>query len=83
MAHTAGQLFISMNNGNRVVVYRTLPSQTTAQPDFALGSPDIKTNTLLTRRFITNGVPSACRVVIAVEGGWGARPDIDTNHYGH
>lgn len=57
MAHAAGQLFISMNNGNRVVVYRTLPTQSTSRPDFAIGSPDVDTNTLLTRRFITNGVP--------------------------
>lgn len=58
IAYAGGQLFISMNNGNRVVVYRSLPTDSAALPDFALGSPDIHTNTLATHHFISNSVPA-------------------------
>lgn len=54
-----GRIYVSMYNGNRVVVYNSMPTTSDQEPDFALGSPDICTNTLETNYFITNGVPAS------------------------
>lgn len=52
-----GRLLVSLNNGNRVVVYDSLPAASGQLPDFALGSPDVLTNTLVTDHIVTNPVP--------------------------
>lgn len=51
------QVFISLSNSNKIVVYNTIPTHTNEMPDFSIGSPDIDTNTLATHYFITNPVP--------------------------
>lgn len=57
VAVAGSRIFLSAYNGNRLVVYRTVPTEDT-DPDFAIGSPDICTNTLDTRFYATNGVPA-------------------------
>lgn len=52
-----GRLLLSLNNGNRVVVFNHVPETSGQLPDFAIGSPDIFTNTLATGAIITNGAP--------------------------
>lgn len=58
LAIAGNRIFISLYNGNRIVVYNSIPSDAQQKPDFAIGSPDINTNTLDTHYFITNGVPA-------------------------
>ena len=57
VAIAGSRIFMSAYNGNRIVVYRTVPTADT-DPDFAIGSPDICTSTLDTRFYATNGVPA-------------------------
>lgn len=52
-----GRLYLTLSNGNKVVGFNGLPSRREQEPDFAIGSPDIHTNTLETNFFITNPVP--------------------------
>lgn len=52
-----GKLFLSLYNGNRVLVYNSLPTNLNQSPDFAIGSPDINTNTLATNYRLNNPVP--------------------------
>lgn len=49
-----GRLYISLSNGNKIVGYKNIPQKEDTKPDFAIGSPDINTNTLLTNYFLTN-----------------------------
>jgi len=58
LAVAGERVYISLYNGNRVVVYNSIPSDPGKKPDFAIGSPDIYTNTLDTNHFITNGIPA-------------------------
>ena len=51
-----GQLFVSLANANRVVVYNAFPSSGAQCPDYAVGAPDIGTNTLRTHHMITNAI---------------------------
>ncbi|MBI4454273.1 MAG: hypothetical protein HY644_00055 [Acidobacteria bacterium] len=53
------RLYISSGNGNKIVVYHSIPTETYHVPDFAIGSPDIYTNTLHTHFMITNPVPAS------------------------
>ncbi|MBL8132983.1 MAG: hypothetical protein JNL42_14075 [Anaerolineae bacterium] len=53
-----GRVYVLMYNGNSIVGYNALPTSANQQPDFAVGSPDIHTNTLDTHHFITNPVPA-------------------------
>lgn len=53
-----GRVYVLMYNGNSIVGYNALPTSANQQPDFAVGSPDIRTNTLDTHHFITNPVPA-------------------------
>jgi len=52
----AGQIFVSLANANRVVVFNSLPTSAEQCPDYAIGSPDIDTNTLKTHHMITNAI---------------------------
>ena len=54
---SSGKLFISLSNGNKIVVFNELPTSETQCPDYAIGAPDINTNTLETNYFITNPLP--------------------------
>jgi hypothetical protein len=58
LAIASNRIYISLYNGNRVVVYHNIPTTPLMPPDFAIGSPDINTNTLDTHYFITNGIPT-------------------------
>jgi len=51
-----GKLYISLSNGNKIVAYNSLPTEPDQEPDFAVGAPDIDTNTLATNCFIGNPV---------------------------
>jgi len=84
------RMFISGANGNRVLVYNAAPQRAEQAPDWALGSPEICTNTLETNFFITNPAPSSNGVSLFVSSDFdrklyvwrklpddsGARPDI-------
>lgn len=50
-------LYISTTNANKIVVYKNIPTTTSQKPDFAIGSPDINTNTLDTNFIMSNPVP--------------------------
>ena len=57
LALVGARLFLSCGNGNKVVVFDTLPTRRDGRPAFAIGAPDIDTNTLHSRYVIQNGVP--------------------------
>ena len=59
LAVVGGRLYIANYNGNKVLVYNSLPTQNDQVPDFAIGSPDIHTNTLETNFVITNPLPAS------------------------
>lgn len=52
------RLYLSLSNDNKIVEFDTIPSSTSAQPDFAVGSPDITVNTLKTNFIMSNPVPA-------------------------
>lgn len=54
-----GRLYISSGNSNKVLVYNSIPTRSDQLPDFAIGSPDIYTNTLETNFIISNPVPAS------------------------
>lgn len=58
VAFAGGRTYVVAYNDNKVTCYRTLPSTAGARPDFALGSPSLDENTLVTSYFITNPVPA-------------------------
>lgn len=49
-----GKLYLSLYNGNKVVGFNSLPTRVDQRPDFAIGAPDINTNTLETNFMLTN-----------------------------
>jgi uncharacterized protein (TIGR03437 family) len=59
VAMVGDRFYISGSNLNRVVVYDKPPTQSNQPPDWALGSPNICTDTLQTNFIITNPVPSS------------------------
>jgi len=50
------RLYLSLSNGNKILVYNSVPDSSTDRADFAIGAPDIKTNTLETNFFLGNPV---------------------------
>lgn len=56
-AVAGSRLYVSLANRNHVVAFKRFPASAAARPDFAIGSPDLRTNTLLTNYFVTNPVP--------------------------
>ena len=54
----SGKLICSLYNKNMMVGFDAVPAFQTDVPDFAIGSPDINTNTLDTYYIITNAVPA-------------------------
>jgi len=74
-------------NGNRVAVYNGIPTFASQVPDFAIGAPDLQTNTLRTNFLVTNAVPSVAggRLFIASDFDrrllvWDALPDATGAH---
>ena len=59
LAVAGERLYVSNYNGNKVLVYNSLPTRNDQVPDFAIGSPDIHTNTLETNFVITNPLPAS------------------------
>ncbi len=57
LAIVGDKLYLSLSNGNKIVSFNTLPARPDELPDFAVGSPDINTNTLETNFIISNPVP--------------------------
>jgi hypothetical protein len=51
-----GRVYFSDYNGNRILVYNSVPTHADQLPDFALGAPDIYTNTFDTEHFMNNPV---------------------------
>jgi len=58
LAVVGGRLYVSLSNGNKIVGFNSMPASSTAEPDFAIGSPDINTNTLDTNFIMSNPVPA-------------------------
>lgn len=58
IALAGNRLYISLANGNKIVGYNNLPQSANQAPDFAIGSPDIDTNTLETEFVMSNPVPA-------------------------
>ena len=96
VAYAGGKLYISLSNGNKIVGFNSFPTKLDQLPDFAIGAPDIYTNTLNTNYFITNGVPATNGENLIVSGDFGcnvyvwknlpdesgAHPDIAMNYCG-
>ncbi len=57
-AVAGNKLYISLSNGNKIVTYNSIPKTKEAMPDFAIGSPDIITNTLDTNFIVSNPLPA-------------------------
>jgi len=58
LAVIGNRLYISLSNGNKAVGLSSLPTKSSAKPDFAIGAPDINTNTLDTNFIMSNPVPA-------------------------
>lgn len=58
VASANGRLYLALSNGNKVVGFYSLPTRRDQKPDFAIGAPDVETNTLEANFFITNPVPA-------------------------
>lgn len=54
-----GRVYVSAANLNKIVVYNSIPTRADQVPDFAVGSPDVCTNTLHTIYFVTNPVAAS------------------------
>ncbi|MGQ9787948.1 MAG: hypothetical protein ACUVQM_01335 [Candidatus Hadarchaeaceae archaeon] len=59
VAVVGDRVYFSQGNLNRVIGYNSVPANKDQEPDFVIGSPDIRTNTLETNFFIQNGVPAS------------------------
>ena len=57
LAVVGNRLYISLSNGNKIVAFNSIPTKIDDKPDFAIGSPDINTNTLDTNFIMSNPVP--------------------------
>lgn len=58
VAIAGGRVYLSLYNGNKIVVYNSIPTSPDQLPDFAIGSPNINVNTLESEYSITNGLPA-------------------------
>jgi hypothetical protein len=57
VAVAGDRVYVSQSNKNKIVMFNTVPSSPAQRPDFAIGGPDVDTNTLDTNYLIQNGVP--------------------------
>lgn len=53
----SGKVYISLSNGNKIVGFNSMPTRSDQEPDFAIGAPNIYTNTLETNYFLTSPTP--------------------------
>jgi len=58
VAYANGKLYVCTGNGNKIVVFSSVP-ESEKDPDFAIGAPDIYSNTLEANFFITNPIPAS------------------------
>ena len=58
IAKPSGKVYVSLDNGNRIVGYNALPTKVTQCPDFVIGAPDINTNPYLAASLVDNAVPA-------------------------
>ena len=56
IVYAGGKLFINNYNGNNILVYNSLPTHATQQPDFAIGSISPSANTLDSISYLQNSV---------------------------
>ncbi|MBI3103559.1 hypothetical protein HYZ05_01335 [Candidatus Daviesbacteria bacterium] len=56
VAVSGHRLYVSLYNDNKIVGFNSIPTNSSQQPDFVIGSPDIKTNTLDTNFIMSNPV---------------------------
>ncbi|MBI4502715.1 MAG: hypothetical protein HY700_16335, partial [Gemmatimonadetes bacterium] len=82
-----GRTYVLEYNGNRIAVYHGIPAVASAAPDFAIGAPDLETNTLRTNFVVTNAVPAVAggRLFVASDFEarmmmWDALPDAVGAH---
>ncbi|MBI4369656.1 MAG: hypothetical protein HY547_05440 [Elusimicrobia bacterium] len=87
VAEAGGMLYICAGNRNQVLVYRSLPDSPEDYPDFAIGSPDIQTDTLQTNFIMSNPVPASNGVSLFVASDfdrkfyvWKSLPDESGAH---
>ncbi len=59
MALAGESLYLSLCNANKIVGFKTLPAFEGELPDFAVGAPDIHTNTLETEFIMSNPNPAS------------------------
>ncbi len=52
------RLYLSLSNDNKIVGFNSLPTTSSAKPNFVVGSPDIYINTLETNFIMSNPVPA-------------------------
>ena len=50
-------VYISDHNTNRIIGFNQAPTSSNSRPDFVIGAPDLRTNTLKDNHFISNGIP--------------------------
>lgn len=70
------KVFLSLANGNKVVVYNEIPTEISQKPDFALGSPDIDTNTFYSHYSITNGIIASNGKSLFIASGFDAKLSV-------
>ena len=58
LAVVGNRLYISLDNSNKIVGFNSMPTKSSDKPNFAIGAPDINTNTLDTNFIISNPVPA-------------------------
>ncbi|PZC40410.1 MAG: hypothetical protein DK305_000776 [Chloroflexi bacterium] len=87
IAAAGDKLYISTGNGNKIVGYNSIPTRSNQDPDFAIGSPDINTNTLIKNFIIGNPVPASNGTNLLVSSDfdkklylWNKRPDESGVH---
>ncbi|MFQ6062119.1 MAG: hypothetical protein ACE5J9_02960, partial [Methanosarcinales archaeon] len=97
LAAVGKRLYLVLSNGNKIVGFNELPTKKDERPGFAIGSPDIDTNTLNENFFITNPLPATDGKRLFVTSDYdnklyiwknlpdesGAKPDIVYNDIGN
>ncbi len=59
MTLAGDKLYIALCNSNKIVGFNSIPTKPDQIPDFAIGAPDIYTNTLETEFIMSNPVPAS------------------------
>ncbi len=90
VAFAGNRLYVNNYNGNDVLVYNSLPSNSSQLPDFALGSPSISAQTLDSIFYVQNPVPvtDGTRLIVTSDFDraiyiWDQFPDHSGQPYDH